>query len=384
MVPRQRLRQKITAGIFYPAREQCLSPRRFFARLNEMRNLFFCLGLTLALPAYGMEIKFDFSDCAAGSQPTNFTSVLAGAGQPGDWKIILDDVPPLLAPLTDLAPNVSKRAVLAQTSRGATDGRFPLFIYDRETFTDFKFSTRFKIVAGVVEQMAGIVFRFQNASNFYVLRASALGRNIGFYQMVNGQIMTPTKQTMEISTGVWHELAVDCSGIYIECSLDGQKVLPTITDKSQPDGKVGFWTKSDAVSFFCDAEIDYTRRVPAAQSLVDSILEKQPRILGLQIFALNARGETRIIASKDKTDIGQPGDDTDKKTIADGSIYYGRHKDVDTITMPLRDQNGDPMASVHLRLKSFLGETQNNALTRGSMILKSMEAEVTSAQELLR
>lgn len=349
-----------------------------------MRNLFFCLGLALALPACGTEIKFDFSDLAAGSTPTNFASVLAGGGQPGEWKIVLDDVPPLLAPLTDKAPNVSQRAVLAQTSRGATDERFPLFIYDRETFTDFKFSTRFKIVAGVVEQMAGVVFRFQNASNFYVLRASALGRNIGFYQMINGQIMTPTKQTMEIPTGVWHELTVECSGIYIECSLDGQKVLPTITDKSQPDGKVGFWTKSDAVSFFCDAEIDYTRRIPAAQALVDDILEKQPRILGLQIFALNAQGEPRIIASKDKTDIGQPGDDTDKKTIADGSIYYGRHKSVDTITMPLRDQNGDPVASVHLRLKSFLGETQNNALTRGGMILKNMEAGVTSSQELLR
>jgi hypothetical protein len=349
-----------------------------------MRNLFFCLGLALALSARGTEIKFDFSNLSAGSTPTNFVSALAGGGEAGDWKIVLDDVPPLLTPLTDMAPNVSKRAVLAQTSRDATGDRYPLFIYDRETFTDFKFSTRFKIVDGVVEQMAGIVFRYQNASNFYVLRASALGKNIGFYQMVNGQIMTPTKQTMEISTNVWHELEVDCSGIYIECSLDGQKVLPTITDKSQPEGKVGFWTKSDAVSYFCDAEVDYTPRIPAAQALVDDILEKQPRILGLQIYALNAKGEPRLIASKDKTDVGQPGDDTDKKTIADGSIYYARTNHVDIITMPLRDQNGDPVASVHVRLKSFLGETRNNALTRASMVLKSMEAEVTSAEELLR
>jgi hypothetical protein len=348
-----------------------------------MRNLFFCLGLALALSASGAQIKFDFSELAAGSSPTNFVSALAGGGSPGDWRIVLDDVPPLLAPLTDKAPTVAKRAVLAQVSRGATDERFPMCIYDREAFNDFKFSTRFKIVAGVVEQMAGIVFRYQNASNFYVLRASALGKNIAFYKMVNGQIVSPMKLPMEISINVWHKLVIDCSGDYIECSLDGQKVLPTITDRSSVEGKVGFWTKSDAVSYFCDAEIDYTPRVPAAQVLVDNTMEKQPRILGLQIYALDDQGQPRIIASKDKSETGQLGDDTDKKTIAEGAIFYGRQKGVDLLTLPLRDHNGDPIAAVRLKLKSFIGETQNNAVTRASMILRGMEAEVTTSDQLL-
>ena len=349
-----------------------------------MRILFFCLGLALASAASGAVLKFDFDELAAGSTPTNFVSALAGGGQPGDWKIVTDDVPPLLAPLTPQAPSVSKRPVLAQTSRNPTDERFPMFIYDRETFTDFKFSTRFKIVAGVVEQMAGIVFRYQNASNFYVLRASALGRNIAFYQMINGVIRSPQRQPMEISTNTWHELAVECSGIYIDCSLDGQRVMPMITDRSQPEGKVGFWTKSDAVSYFCDAEVEYTPRIPAAQALVDSIIAKQPHILGLRIYALDAQGEPRVIASKDPVENGQPGNDTDKQAITDGTVFYGKHAGVDMMTLPLRDHNGDPVAAVRLWLKSFLGETENNATTRARMILKSMEAEVTSSEDLLR
>jgi hypothetical protein len=349
-----------------------------------MRNLLFCLGLALALSASGTEIKFDFSDDAAGSTPTNFVSTLAGEGQPGDWKIVLDDVPPLLAPLTIQAPAVTKRPVLAQTSRDSTDERYPLFVYEREKFIDFKFSTRFKIVAGVAEQMAGIVFRFQNASNFYVLRASALGKNIAFYQMINGVINSPERLPMEISTNVWHELAVECSGIYIDCSLDGKRVMPTITDRSQPEGKVGFWTKSDAVSYFCDGEIDYTPRIPVAQALVDSVMEKQPHILGLRIYALNAQGEPHVIASKDPVENGQPGDDTDRKAINDGAVFYGRHQGVDMITLPLRDHNGDPVGAVSVWLKSFLGETQNNAMTRANMIVKKMEVEVTSAEQLRR
>ena len=65
-------------------------------------------------------------------------------------------------------------------------------------------------------------------------------------------------------------------------------------------------------------------------------------------------------------------------------MFYGREKGVNIITMPLRDHNGDPVGAVRLWLKSFLGETQNNAVTRARMILKSMEAEVTTAAELQR
>ena len=349
-----------------------------------MRNLFLGVALLLAVSAAGAEIKIDFTDAAADSTPTNFFGAVAGGGPPGEWKIVMDDVPPLLAPLTDLAPNVTKRPVLAQLSRDTTDEHFPLFIYDRETFTDFKFSTRFKIVDGEVEQMAGIVFRYQNASNFYVLRASALGHNVRFYKMVDGLRSDPIGPPVAVTNQVWHTLAVQCQGNQISCWLDDQLVMPPLQDNTFNEGKVGFWTKSDAVSYFCDAEVDYTPRIPMAQVLVDNTLEKQPRILGLQIYALNAAGEPRIIGSKDQTEIGQPGDATDKKTIADGAIFYGKHKGVDLITMPLRDHNGDPMAAVRLRLKSFIGETRNNAVTRAKMVLDGMAAEVTSSEELLR
>ena len=79
-----------------------------------------------------------------------------------------------------------------------TDERFPMFIYDGEKFRDFRFLTRFKIVSGVSEQMAGLVFRFQNTSNFYVVRASALGRNVRFYKVVNGARSDPIGPTCDI------------------------------------------------------------------------------------------------------------------------------------------------------------------------------------------
>jgi hypothetical protein len=339
---------------------------------------------TLAASVSGAEIKIDFSDLSAGSSPTDFHNALAGGGQPGDWKILMDEVPPQFAPLTDKALVVTKRAVLAQTSQNPTDERFPMFIYDGETFKDFQFTTRFKIVGGTVEQMAGVVFRFQNASNFYVVRASALGHNVRFYKVVDGIRSDPIGPQLDITTNVWHIFWIGCQGNQITFRFDGQLLMPPLEDNTFAAGKIGFWTKSDAVSYFSDPVIDYTPRIPAAQSLLKNILEKQPRILGLRIYTLDSQGQPKIIASKDENEMGQPGTDAEKKAITDDAIFYGREKGTDTIVLPFRDRNGDPMAAVRVKLKSFIGETQQNALIRANMILKSMQAQVTSSDQLMQ
>lgn len=337
-----------------------------------------------AAPVFGVVIRMDFGDLSAGSSPTNFSSTAAGDGKAGTWKIVMDEVPPLLAPLTEKAPDVTRRAVLAQTSRSPVDEHFPMFIYDGETFRDFKLTTRFKIVSGVVEQMAGVVFRYQNASNFYVLRASALGHNVRFYKVVEGMRTDPIGPQVNVAANVWHTLTVEAQGNQFSFWFDGRLVMPPLQDNSFSEGQIGFWTKSDAVSLFCDTTIEYTPRVPAAQALVDDIMKKQPRILGLQIYTLNKKGQPSILASKDKSENGQLGTDAEAKAISDGAISYGKDKGVDTLILPLRDRNGDPMAAVRVRLKSFFGETQQNALTRARMIVQSMQTEAASSEELLR
>jgi hypothetical protein len=381
MVSRERLRHEI----IFPA-GQLLVARTAFVTLCAMQKIFLALGFwfTLAVSVFGAEIKIDFSDFSAGSTPTNFHRALAGGGSPGDWKIVMDEVPPLLAPLSDKALNVTRRAVLAQTGTDMTDERFPMFIYDGEIFKDFNFSTRFKIVGGITEQMAGVVFRFQNASNFYVVRASALGRNVRFYKVVDGIRADPIGPQLDITNNVWHTLSVGCQGNQLTFWFDGRLVMPPLQDNTFAVGKVGFWTKSDAVSYFSDPVIDYTPRIPVAQTLVADIMEKQPRILGLRIYALNDQGQPHIIASKDENEVGQPGTDAEKNAITDSAISYGREKGTDTIVLPFRDRNGDPMAAVHVKLKSFIGETQANALVRANMVVKSMQAEVTSSEQLMQ
>jgi len=297
----------------------------------------------------------------------------------------MDESPSAFVPLlpqTGRPLILTRHAALAQLSQDPTDERFPMLIYDRETFKDFKLTTRFKIVSGRAEQMAGIVFRYQDASNFYVIRASALGHNIRFYKVVNGQRGNLLGPDMNITTNVWHTLGIQCQGNQITCLLDNQVVMPPLTDNTFTAGKIGFWTKSDAVSYFGDTTINYTPRVPMAQLLVQSMMLKYPRILELRIYTPDDQGHPQMIASNHEKEIGQPGGDAEKGAITTGTVYFGRGKGTVAVTMPLTDRNGDPVAAVRVQLKSFFGETEDTAVDRARLIVKQMQAQVVSGQDL--
>jgi len=347
-----------------------------------MWKFVFCLSVLLSLRASGAERVFNFGEVPSETLPAGFKSVLVGEGKPGEWKIVMDDVPPLLAPQTDKAPAVSKRAVLAQVSQDPTDERFPVLVLGDETFDEFLLTTRFKLVSGTVEQMAGIAFRFQDEKNFYVIRVSGLGTNISFYKVVDGQRVDAFRLAVEVPSGVWHELSVECKGNQIICLLNGKKAMPTFTDNNAKPGKIALWTKSDSVTYFTDTKISYTRREIPALAIARDMLAKYPRLRGLTIYTLDAVGEPKIVASKTESEVGSPGGKVEKDCITSGAIYYGKEDKTVSVVMPLRDRNGDPIAATRLVMESFAGQTQQNALARAMPIVKAMQARVQSLDEL--
>lgn len=348
-----------------------------------MRIFPWIFGLVLTLSVSGAEIHFNFGAYPEGAAPTNFLAVLAGGGSPGEWKIVTDDVPPLLAPFTDKALVVTRHGVLAQTGVDPTDEHFPMLVFTGERFRNFKFTTRFKIVSGVTEQMAGVVFRYQNSSNYYVVRASALGKNVRFYKVVDGVRSDPIGPDVDVTAGVWHSLGVQCEGNQITVSYDDKPVMPALGDNTFTEGLLGFRTKSDAVVYFTDGAVDYTPIVPNAQIIVNGIIEKQPRILGLRIYTAQPDGTTRVVASKDVAEIGKAGTDAEENALKDGTVSFVKEKGVVAMTLPLHDRNGEFIAAVRVRLKSFFGETQDNALVRGRLVVEQIQNQVMSDKDLL-
>ena len=340
------------------------------------------LSLLFGAQAFAAEILFDFSSTSINDQPSGFHSTLSGEGEPGRWRVVEDEAPSAFPPLTENAPENRKR-VLAQLSRDLSAERYPLLIYTNEVFGDFTFSTRFKTVGGVVERMAGIVFRYQDENNYYYLRASSKGSTFRFFKVVAGQRSAPIGPNIEIATGQWHELSVTARGNELKMSLNGEQVIPTAYDNSFSSGRVGFWTMADSVSHFTDAKIIYTPRESRAKVLLRQIHEKYPRVLAMRIYGATPENPlVRVMAATDESQLGLSGTDVEQNVIANDAKYFGRLNKGVVVTMPVKDRNGDVVAALRMEMQSFPGQTENNALARALPIVKDFEARVIDAKDL--
>jgi hypothetical protein len=52
---------------------------------------------------------------------------------------------------------------------------------------DLELTVRFRPVSGHVDQAAGLVWRYQNEDNYYIVRANALEDNVVLYKVQNGE-----------------------------------------------------------------------------------------------------------------------------------------------------------------------------------------------------
>src|SRR5512138_480281 len=79
---------------------------------------------------------------------------------------------------------------------------------------------KIKPVSGKEDQAGGLVFRFQDANNYYVVRANALEDNVVLYKTVNGKRSSlPVKGRMfgygvdtKVPKGKWTSLRVEFKG----------------------------------------------------------------------------------------------------------------------------------------------------------------------------
>jgi len=371
---------------FFGCGRKHLSGGAFLIAWGQMRNDYLWALALLAWPAMAAEHRFDFADVRENQTPPGFRSAVTGRGKLGDWRVIMDEVPPLLPPISPAAPAVAKKAVLAQLAQDPTDEHFPLLIYEGAIVDDFTLTTRFKTVKGVAEQMAGIAFRVQNETNYYVVRASSLGNNLRFYKVLNGERGPLVGPTVPVPIGVWHELTVECKGNTIRCLFDGKELI-TATDKVNPflSGKLGFWTKSDSVSYFADTRLVYRPHEAPAQVLVREALKKYPRLLGLQVYVLGDEPKTpRLLASKNTNEVNRAGGKVEQDVIEQGAPYYGKEKEFVSVVLPLRDRNGDPVAAVRVIMSTFAGQTEQNAFARALPIVREMQSRVGSLQDLIQ
>ena len=195
--------------------------------------------------------KFDFESDTPGKLPSGFSTALTGAGGPVHWEIKEDATSP------------SGKKVLAQTSADPTDYRFPLAVLNDVNAADVELSVRIRPVSGRVDQGAGLIWRYQNDNNYYIVRANALENNVVLYKVQNGRrtdlplrgLGRTYGKPATVPSGQWSVLAVTARGSQFQVSFNGQKLYDVDDTTFTSPGRVGLWTKADSVMYFDDFTI---------------------------------------------------------------------------------------------------------------------------------
>jgi len=197
-----------------------------------------------ATPAFSQKKIFDFDNDQVGAIPSYLKADKTGQGTRSEWSIMNDPTAP------------SPANVLAQTSDEKIQVHFPLAILSNEKYKDLNVSVSFKTVSGTIDRSGGIVFRFNDANNYYLLRASATENDVVLYRYVGGRSSIIASTSVMVSIGSWHTLSVVAIGESIEGYLDGKRVVE-VRDATFLLGSVGLRTKADSVTYFDNFVIAY-------------------------------------------------------------------------------------------------------------------------------
>ena len=189
------------------------------------------------------DMKITFDETNLGELPKGWEAGITGKGK-AKWEVVTDDTAPS-------RPNVLKQSGEATFAWAAkTDEKI------KDGFVEVKF----KPVNGKEDQAGGIVFRFNDANNYYVARANALEDNVVLYKTVDGKRSSLQVKGRTFGYGVdtkvpsrkWSTLRVEFRADLFTVFLNGKKLFEVEDGTFKEAGAVGVWTKADSVTLFDD------------------------------------------------------------------------------------------------------------------------------------
>ncbi len=208
---------------------------------EETKNNF---ELIKQLPEITKDTIFNFENYETGKLPEAWSEYYTGKGNTTEWKI-LDD---------------KGNKVLAQLSQGSGNYHFNNIVFDNFKAKNIELSVKMKGVKGRMDQGGGFIWRFIDKDNYYVVRANPLEDNVVLYKVKNGKRTDLPVLGKGRTYGVdveplgndWNTLKLTVVDDLFTVFLNGKQLFQVKDTTFTEAGKVGLWTKADAVTYFDD------------------------------------------------------------------------------------------------------------------------------------
>jgi hypothetical protein len=181
------------------------------------------------------EVKtWNFDQDKAGAMPAGWKAV------EGDWTVIADPTAPS-QPNTFGLP--AGRLISSLTH--ALEYYPEAIVADPTEYSDFIYEAAFKSVGGRFDCSGGLIFRYVNDKNYYVLSAGCPNDYFGLSRVLNGQMEVLKQSVVPTDKDNWYKIKVRAQGGHFMC-YDDTKMVFDFDDNKIAKGRLGLWTRDDS------------------------------------------------------------------------------------------------------------------------------------------
>lgn len=212
------------------------------------------LGVAAFLVVWGFGgDSVNFDALKPGTAPPNWSFLSSHPADRARWEIRFDPTAP------------SRGNVLEKDTGGVNDGDYPMAIFDKVVCRDGDLTVKFRIDGGGRTKTAGIVWRFIDANNYYLLHFSAEQKNIVLLRVRDGHVESVKVKSdrlqsnaiaRDIRVGQWYIAKVSFRGDKIRGFFGNRELFEAYDMGLMNAGKTGVWTRGRTTASFDDFRID--------------------------------------------------------------------------------------------------------------------------------
>ena len=171
----------------------------------------------------------------------------------GEWQVLPDPTAPSQPNTYGLPPATWLGRELKSVT--AALNYFPMtLLSDPTEYGDFTYEAQFKGKKGYFDCSGGLVFRYADEKNYYVLAAQCPSDIFALYRVTAGNAELLKQTVTPIDEGTWYSIKVTAQGPNFSCFLNGHDQFD-VTDNKIAKGRLGLWSKDDAEARFDDVKL---------------------------------------------------------------------------------------------------------------------------------
>jgi len=120
---------------------------------------------------------------------------------------------------------------------------------DPTEYSDFTAEIQFKPIKGYFDCSGGLIVRYADLNNYYVLALGCPSDYVQLLRMYKGKLDQVQQKVVAIDAGNWYKIKLDVQGDHF-IAYDEGKMLFDVQDNKIAKGRIGLWSSNDSQARF--------------------------------------------------------------------------------------------------------------------------------------